>query len=139
MKKPSVWLLTLTLLGSLISAEGAAASAAVPAPVYKLKIDLSIEGRAHTTFGLIVTAGERARISENIHGQETFLEVVADKAADGGVDLQFVIGQISKKGERLDLGQPRLLARENVPANITVNDAGSEQFSLSVLAQKDPH
>ncbi|MBX2994712.1 MAG: hypothetical protein KF681_07815 [Bdellovibrionaceae bacterium] len=121
---------------SLFASISLASSPRMAAPVYKLKIDLSLEGRPASSFGLVVTAGERARISENVDGQETFIEVLADRTADGGVDLQFLVGQMSKKGERLDLGRPRIVARENIPASITVGDDGGEQMSLAVLAQK---
>lgn len=60
-----------------------------------------------------------------LRGKETFLEIVAEEGKimnRSGILLSFNVMEVRKDGKRSVLTQPKLLVKENEPAEITIDD-----------------
>jgi hypothetical protein len=110
---------------------------------YDLKMDLSLDGKHVSSPSVIVKSGEMASIIQKTDKEEAsnFIEVIASEGEiqnHKGILMKFKVGSISKSGERTVLSEPRILAKENELAKITVSnkEGGSEQLSLSVVVKR---
>lgn len=107
---------------------------------YELKMDLALNGKPVSSPRVLVKAGEAATINQKSETDETFIEVVATEGGiqnRKGIMMTFVIGTIGKNGERNIISKPRILAKENDPAQFIEGDeSGTEKLSLSVVAKR---
>lgn len=128
----------LVTLGFFFTA--AVASAAPGADtIYDIKIELSLGGKRVASPRIITRDGSRASVTETdtTTGESAFVEVVptASSKNERGIFMTFIVGKIGKNGERIEVGRPQIIARENQRAEITVeDDKGGEELRLSVLA-----
>ena len=131
-----------TLLVSFLFLSSAfAAPAAAVNPIYKLNIDLTLNGKHVASQGLIVNHGEKSEIQQkSANGTGSFIEVTPEEI-DGElkkVHLKFVVGVIAK-GTRQILSMPEMIVSEGKAGSITVgDDDGPESFTLTVLANRQP-
>lgn len=110
-------------------------------PIYKLNIDLTLNGKHVASQGLVVNHGEKSEIQQkSANGSGSFIEVTPEEI-DGElkkVHLKFVIGVIAK-GTRQILSTPEMIVSEGKAGSITVgDDDGPESFTLTVLANRQP-
>lgn len=108
---------------------------------YDLKMELSLNGKHISSPRIIVKEGETATVTQKTDSEESFIEVVAIEGTvqnHNSIMMKFVVGTISKNGERTIVSKPQILARENEPAQITVSEKenGPVQLSLSVIAKR---
>lgn len=106
---------------------------------YDLKMDLSLNGKLVSSPRMIVKAGEKAMITQSNNSEESFIEVTAKEGPiqnHKGILMNFVVGTVGKDGKRTVLSEPQILAKENEPAQITVDEANGSKMSLSVVAKR---
>lgn len=108
-------------------------------PVYKLALDLTLNGKHMTSQGVMATNLQKSEIQQKSeNGTESFIEVTPQALVDepGKVHLKFSIGLIVK-GERRILSMPEMIVSEGKQATITIGeDDGPESLTLSVLAHR---
>lgn len=110
-------------------------------PVYKLNINLTLNGKHVASQGLIVNHGEKSEIQQkSASGTGSFIEVTPEEI-DGElkkVHLKFTVGVIAK-GVRQILSTPEMIVSEGKAGTIEVGeDDGPESFTLTVLANRQP-
>ncbi|WP_409478309.1 hypothetical protein [Pseudobdellovibrio sp. HCB154] len=110
-------------------------------PVYKLNINLTLNGKHVASQGLIVNHGEKSEIQQkSANGTGSFIEVTPEEI-DGElkkVHLKFTVGVIAK-GVRQILSTPEMIVSEGKAGTIEVGeDDGPENFTLTVLANRQP-
>lgn len=125
-----------TLLGSLLFLSTAFA---VSTPVYKLNVDLTLNGKPVASQGFLATEGKKSEIQQkNSDGSGTFIEVTAEDI-DGeikSIHMKFVVGTLVK-GQRRILSTPEIIAVEGKLATITIgSDEDPEHLTLTVLANR---
>lgn len=108
---------------------------------YDIKLELALNGKIISSPRLLVRDGEKAVINQKKDSEESFIEVVAKEGASQdhkGIMMHFKVGRISKGGHRTIISNPQVLVSENKLATFMISDKenGSEQLSLSVLAQR---
>lgn len=108
---------------------------------YELKMDLSLDGQHVSSPRVVTVAGETATVTQKNETGQSFIEVTANEGAiqgHKGILMKFVVGTISKNGKRTILSKPEVLAKENVPAQITVGkeNGANPEVALSVVAQR---
>ncbi|MFP5518733.1 MAG: hypothetical protein ACLGGX_02425 [Bdellovibrionia bacterium] len=127
----------MRLVAILLAFLGSSAFAATNG--YDLRMDLSLNGKHISSPRLIVKAGEKATINQKTDTAESFIEVIATESSvqnHKGILMNFVIGIVSKNGERIIKATPQVLAKENEPAQVTVGQNIGDEFSLSVVASR---
>lgn len=105
---------------------------------YDLKMELTLDGKSSSP-RIIVTEGQKASIEEVTTSKHAFVEVIAtsSKSDSKVVMMDFVVGTVDSAGTRTIVSNPRILAKENERAQITIqNDEGSGNLSLAVVAQR---
>lgn len=106
---------------------------------YDLKMDLSLNGKHVSSPRLIVKAGETATITQKTQTEESFIEVIATEGSiqnHQGILMNFIVGVIDHNGQRVIKAKPRILAKENEAAQITVGGNNGDEVSLSVVANR---
>ncbi|MES2802099.1 MAG: hypothetical protein V4654_06375 [Bdellovibrionota bacterium] len=119
----------------------AAFAATMAKPIYKLNVDLTLNGKHVASQGLIANESEKSEVQQKYaNGAGSFIEVTPEEI-DGELDkihLKFVIG-ILVKGARQILSTPEIIVTEGKAGSITVGeDDGPESFTLTVLANRQP-
>lgn len=114
-------------------------SAFAAKPVYKLNIDLTLNGKHVASQGLLANESEKSEIQQKYaNGAGSFIEVTPEEI-DGELNkihLKFVVG-ILVKGVRQILSTPEMIVTEGKAGTITVGeDDGPESFTLTVLANR---
>ncbi len=125
-----------TLIGSFLFLSSAFAAST---PVYKLNVDLTLNGKPVASQGFLAMEGKKSEIQQkNSDGSGTFIEVTAEDI-DGeikSIHMKFVVGTLVK-GQRQILSTPEIIATEGKPATIEIGDVDSpENLKLTVLANR---
>ena len=112
---------------------------AVSKPVYKLNVDLTLNGKPVASQGFLAIDGKKSEIQQkNSDGSGTFIEVTAEEI-DGElnrVHMKFTVGTLVK-GQRRILSAPEMIVTEGKSASIAVGDEeDSEHLTLTVLANR---
>lgn len=97
---------------------------------YDLDIKYSLEEGPTSIRRMIVKEKSKAEVI----GPEHFLEVVAEEGEimdRKGILLSFNVGYIKEDGTRTILSQPKMLLKENSPAEFTIDDV-----TLAVTAKR---
>ncbi len=103
---------------------------------YDLKIDLSINGKHIASPRMIVKDGVTSSMTQDSDGKRTFIDVIATEQKSA-ILMKFVVGTISKIGEKQILSTPQILTVANEKAEVTVgNQKESSEMNLSVIARK---
>ncbi len=105
---------------------------------YDLKFDLFLHGKHVASPRVMTKEGEIASIIQKTNETETFIDVVATKAANmkNAVLMNFTIGTINTLGERTTLSKAQIISKENKTATITQHESdGRENLSLTVIAK----
>lgn len=127
----------MKLLGLALILVGSSAFAATDG--YDLKMDLSMNGKHVASPRIIIKAGELGTIIQKTDSEETFIEVVATEGEvqnHKSIMMKFTIGYIGKNGERTIVSKPKILAKENSPSQITVDEKSGAELSFSVIAKR---
>lgn len=106
---------------------------------YDIKIDMSLNGKHISSPQFIVKEGLKASMTQKNESQESFIEVIATEGTiqnNKGILMTFVVGTIDRNGQKIVTAQPQILAKENVPAKITVGTKDGNQLSMSVIANR---
>lgn len=109
---------------------------------YDLDMQLSLNGKLVSSPRIITKVGEATTIIQKTDGEteQRYIEVTAiDSSILGnkGIMMTFVVGSISKDGERKILSKPQVFAQENKKAEVTVGHGDNkETLSLSVVAKR---
>lgn len=112
---------------------------AVSKPVYKLNVDLTLNGKPVASQGFLAMDGKKFEIQQkNSDGSGTFIEVTAEEI-DGElnrVHMKFIVGTLVK-GQRRILSTPEMIATEGKLASISVGDEEDPEYlTLTVLANR---
>lgn len=108
-------------------------------PIYKLNVDLTLNGKHVASQGLLANEAEKSEVQQKYsNGTGSFIEVTPEEI-DGEQDkihLKFVIGKLVK-GARQILSTPEMIVTEGKAGSITVGeDDGPESFTLTVLVNR---
>ena len=108
-------------------------------PIYKIDLNLNLNGKLLSSPSMHVVSGEKAQIeTKSESGNGSFIEVTPEEI-DGElkkVHLKFVVGVIAK-GKRRVLSTPEMIVSEGKEGTITVgDDDGPEHLTLTVLANR---
>jgi len=106
---------------------------------YKLDMELSVDGKNVSSPRLMVLEGKKGSITQESSNEKTFIEVVAKEGwveNHKGIMLNFKVGYIGADGQKTIFANPQVLAKENEPAQITVENQNHEKLSLSVIATR---
>lgn len=137
-----------TLLVSFLFLSTAFATSVVAAsnpkqglPIYKLNVDLTLNGKHVASSGLLANEAETSEVQQKYaNGAGSFIEVTPEEI-DGELDkihLKFVIGKLVK-GARQILSTPEMIVTNGKSGSITVGeDDGPESFTLTVLVNRQP-
>lgn len=109
------------------------------APIYKLNVDLTLNGKHVASQGLLANEGEKSEVQQKYsNGTGSFMEVTPEEI-DGELDkihLKLVIGRLVK-GVREILSTPEMIVTNGKSGSITVGeDDGPESFTLTVLVNR---
>lgn len=118
-----------------------AANLKLEKPVYKLNIDLTLNGKHVASQGLLAHESEKSEIQQkHSSGAGSFIEVTPEEI-DGElrkIHLKFVVG-VLVKGVRQTLSTPEMIVAEGKKGTIIVGeDDGPDSFTLTVLANRLP-
>lgn len=131
-------LLTVSFL-FLSSAMCATASATPAHSVYKIDMNLVLNGKHVSSPKMYVISGEKAEIqnvTESGHGH--FIEVTPSEMAEepGKVHLKFTVGLIVKRARQI-LSNPEMIVSEGQTGTIAVGEGDDpENFTLTVLVNR---
>ncbi|WP_041577106.1 hypothetical protein [Bdellovibrio bacteriovorus] len=106
---------------------------------YDLKMDLSLNGKLISHTQAIVKAGETTTIAQETDTEEGFIEALVSEGSiqnNKGILMKFVVGVVDKNGKRVNKVKLQVLAKENVPAQITFTTNNGDEASLSVVANR---
>lgn len=108
-------------------------------PIYKLNVDLTLNGKHVASQGLLANEAEKSEVQQKYsNGTGSFIEVTPEEI-DGEQDkihLKFVVGKLVK-GARQILSTPEMIVTEGKSGSITVGeDDGPESFTLTVLVNR---
>ncbi len=108
-------------------------------PIYKLNVDLTLNGKHVASQGLLANEGEKSEVQQKYsNGTGSFMEVTPEEI-DGELDkihLKLVIGRLVK-GVREILSTPEMIVTNGKSGSITVGeDDGPESFTLTVLVNR---
>jgi len=108
-------------------------------PIYKLNVDLTLNGKHVASQGILASEGEKSEVQQKYaNGAGSFIEVTPEEI-DGELDkihLKLVIGRLVK-GVRQILSTPEMIVDAGKPGSITVGeDDGPESFTLTVLVNR---
>jgi hypothetical protein len=111
---------------------------------FRIKSDLSINGKYVASAKIITNAGEQAMVTQKGEdGRETFIAVTPSEGQGQikgrkAILMKFIVGVI-ENGERKVLGEPQVMTAENSKAEISMGRPGDakDSFSLSVVAERE--
>ncbi len=118
---------------------GSVAQASVPG--YLLKLDLSINHKHVAASSMLVKAGEVGTVTQKTDSGTTYIDALAMEGqlqGKSGILIQFTVGRLNAKGERVDIASPQVLVNENKEARVSMRHTGkdSERISISVVAAR---
>lgn len=107
---------------------------------YDLKMEMSLNAKTISSPRIVVKENQTGSITQKTDTEENFIEVTASEGQVGknkGILMKFTIGSVLKNGQRTILSEPQILAKENEPAKILIDDGhGGEELSLTVIAKR---
>ncbi len=111
---------------------------AAQANMYKMKMELTVDGKIVARPTVVAAEGQKAVVTEKPDGQSKgfYIEVVAGEADKKKILMKFVVGS-DENGVRTVLGSPEVIAKEKKGATVSVTKSdGSESMSLKVWAER---
>lgn len=107
---------------------------------YDLKMEMALDKKTIASPRIIVQENLSAMVTQKTDSEENFIEVTASEGSVGGnkgILMKFIIGSIGKNGQKTILSEPQVLAKENEPAKIKIEDGhDGGELSLTVIAKR---
>lgn len=108
-------------------------------PIYKLNINLTLNGKPAASRSLLAHDGEKSEIVQKVpNGSGTFIEVTPEEI-DGElktIHLKFVVGTLVK-GVKQILSTPEMIVEEGKEGSIEIGDKNDPAYlSMTVLANR---
>lgn len=116
------------------------APAAFAANMYKMKMELTVDGKIVARPTVVTAENQKATISEKANDatKSFYIEVIpteTDKMKKG-IQLDIVVGS-DENGKKTVLGTPQIITKEKKDATISVAKSdGSESMSLKVWTER---